>query len=176
MRTRKGIAVSEAKRRLRGRQPKLTTRQEAHLVELHRAGGYVSRSARIAAVPAPTVGTGRRGSRTPAGPASSSAVQESTPGMSQPGVEKVTVRGVVVRCHGFGSRCCGCEHLRGVVVHPVTVLVHAGSPPPGEVPPEVDTSSRPAAAAEHATVPADRSADVVVPETPARGRPGCSCP
>lgn len=38
LRTREGLAVARAKGRLRGRKPKLTPRQEAHLVELHQAG------------------------------------------------------------------------------------------------------------------------------------------
>jgi len=38
MRTREGLAVAKAKGRLRGRQPKLSSRQEAHLVELYRSG------------------------------------------------------------------------------------------------------------------------------------------
>lgn len=37
MRTREGLAVARAVGKLRGRQPKLTRRQEAHLVELYRA-------------------------------------------------------------------------------------------------------------------------------------------
>ncbi len=39
-RTREGMAVAKAKGRLRGRKPKLTLRQEAHLVQLHAAGGH----------------------------------------------------------------------------------------------------------------------------------------
>jgi DNA invertase Pin-like site-specific DNA recombinase len=39
-RTREGMKVAKAKGRLRGKQPKLTPAQEAHLVELHRAGQY----------------------------------------------------------------------------------------------------------------------------------------
>jgi len=39
-RTREGMAVARAKGRLRGKQPKLSARQEAHLVELYRAGGH----------------------------------------------------------------------------------------------------------------------------------------
>lgn len=39
MRTREGLAVARAAGKLRGRRPKLTPRQEAHLVELYRAGG-----------------------------------------------------------------------------------------------------------------------------------------
>jgi len=39
-RTREGMATAKAKGRLRGRAPKLTVRQEAHLVELRRAGGH----------------------------------------------------------------------------------------------------------------------------------------
>ena len=38
MRTREGMAVARAAGKLRGRKPKLSPRQEAHLVELHRAG------------------------------------------------------------------------------------------------------------------------------------------
>jgi DNA invertase Pin-like site-specific DNA recombinase len=41
-RTREGMQVAKAKGRLRGKQPKLTARQQAHLVELHRAGGHTS--------------------------------------------------------------------------------------------------------------------------------------
>jgi hypothetical protein len=37
---RKGMRVAKAKGRLRGKQPKLNSRQEAHLVALHRAGGH----------------------------------------------------------------------------------------------------------------------------------------
>ena len=40
LRTREGMAVARAKGRLRGKQPKLSPRQEAHLVELYRAGGH----------------------------------------------------------------------------------------------------------------------------------------
>ena len=39
-RTREGMAVARAKGRLRGKQPKLSPRQEAHLVELYRAGEH----------------------------------------------------------------------------------------------------------------------------------------
>jgi len=39
-RTREGMAVARAKGRLRGKQPKLSGKQEAHLVELYRAGGH----------------------------------------------------------------------------------------------------------------------------------------
>ena len=42
LRTREGMAVARAKGRLRGKQPKLTPRQEAHLVGLHRAGQHSS--------------------------------------------------------------------------------------------------------------------------------------
>ncbi|MGB8996686.1 MAG: recombinase family protein [Pseudonocardiaceae bacterium] len=40
MRTREGMKVARAKGRLRGKQPKLSTRQEAHLGALHAAGGH----------------------------------------------------------------------------------------------------------------------------------------
>ncbi len=38
MRTREGMKVAKAKGRLRGKQPKLTVKQENHLLELHAAG------------------------------------------------------------------------------------------------------------------------------------------
>jgi DNA invertase Pin-like site-specific DNA recombinase len=40
MRTREGMKTAKAKGRLRGKQPKLSAKQEAHLVELYRAGGH----------------------------------------------------------------------------------------------------------------------------------------
>ncbi|GAA4421143.1 hypothetical protein GCM10023169_13700 [Georgenia halophila] len=42
MRTREGMAVAKAKGRLRGKQPKLSKSQEAHLVTLHRAGSHTT--------------------------------------------------------------------------------------------------------------------------------------
>ncbi len=42
-RTREGMKVAQAKGRLRGKQPKLTARQEAHLVGLYRAGQHTTR-------------------------------------------------------------------------------------------------------------------------------------
>jgi DNA invertase Pin-like site-specific DNA recombinase len=39
-RTREGMRVAKAKGRLRGKQPKLSRMQEAHLVELYRAGEH----------------------------------------------------------------------------------------------------------------------------------------
>jgi DNA invertase Pin-like site-specific DNA recombinase len=39
-RTREGMKVARAKGRLRGKQPKLSPTQEAHLVQLYRAGGH----------------------------------------------------------------------------------------------------------------------------------------
>lgn len=41
-RTREGMAIAKAKGRLRGKQPKLSPKQEAHLVTLHRAGRHTS--------------------------------------------------------------------------------------------------------------------------------------
>ena len=46
LRTREGMKVAKAKGRLRGKQPKLNPRQEAHLVALHRAGGAQHRRTR----------------------------------------------------------------------------------------------------------------------------------
>ena len=42
MRTREGMKVAQARGRLRGKQPKLSAKQEAHLVSLHRAGDHTS--------------------------------------------------------------------------------------------------------------------------------------
>ena len=42
MRTREGMKVAKAKDRLRGKQPKLKPKQEAHLVELHAAGQHTT--------------------------------------------------------------------------------------------------------------------------------------
>ncbi len=42
MRTREGMKVAKAKGRLRGKQPKLSARQEAHLLALHRAGSHTT--------------------------------------------------------------------------------------------------------------------------------------
>ena len=41
-RTREGMAVAKAKGRLRGKQPKLNSKQEAHLVDLWRAGEHTT--------------------------------------------------------------------------------------------------------------------------------------
>jgi DNA invertase Pin-like site-specific DNA recombinase len=41
-RTREGMKGAKAKGRLRGKQPKLTERQEAHLVALHRSGEHTT--------------------------------------------------------------------------------------------------------------------------------------
>jgi len=42
LRTREGMRVAKAKGRLRGKQPKLNRRQEAHLVELFNGGQYTT--------------------------------------------------------------------------------------------------------------------------------------
>lgn len=42
MRTREGMKVAKAKGRLRGKQPKLSRPQEAHLVALHAAGQHTT--------------------------------------------------------------------------------------------------------------------------------------
>ncbi len=39
-RTREGMSVARAKGRLRGKQPKLSGKQEAHLVKVYRAGKH----------------------------------------------------------------------------------------------------------------------------------------
>lgn len=40
MRTREGMKIAKAKGRLRGKQPKLSVKQETHLVKLHTAGEH----------------------------------------------------------------------------------------------------------------------------------------
>ncbi|MFC3494833.1 recombinase family protein [Glycomyces rhizosphaerae] len=56
MRTREGMAVAKAKGRLKGKQPKLTARQQAHLVGLHAAGDHnVSELAELFSVSRATV-------------------------------------------------------------------------------------------------------------------------
>ena len=40
MRTREGMKIAKAKGRLHGRSPKLSTKQEAHLVKLYQAGEH----------------------------------------------------------------------------------------------------------------------------------------
>lgn len=42
LRTREGMKIAKAKGRLRGKKPKLSLKQEAHLVALHRAGGHTT--------------------------------------------------------------------------------------------------------------------------------------
>jgi DNA invertase Pin-like site-specific DNA recombinase len=42
LRTREGMKIARAKGRLRGKQPKLNPRQEAHLVRLFRSGEYTT--------------------------------------------------------------------------------------------------------------------------------------
>ncbi len=67
-RTREGMAVARAKGRLRGKQPKLSPRQEAHLVQLYRAGEHtVSELEELFAVTRSTVyrAVTRAGGRTP---------------------------------------------------------------------------------------------------------------
>ncbi|WP_196812305.1 recombinase family protein [Nocardia sp. CNY236] len=56
LRTREGMAIAKAKGKLRGKQPKLSARQQAHLVELHQAGKYtVVELAELFNVSRPTV-------------------------------------------------------------------------------------------------------------------------
>jgi DNA invertase Pin-like site-specific DNA recombinase len=56
LRTREGMAVAKAKGRLRGTQPERTGRRQAHLAQLHRAGGHtIAELAERFAVSRPTV-------------------------------------------------------------------------------------------------------------------------
>jgi DNA invertase Pin-like site-specific DNA recombinase len=52
----KGMAIATSKGKLRGKQPKLTGRQQAHLVQLHAAGEHnIAELAELFAVSRPTV-------------------------------------------------------------------------------------------------------------------------
>ena len=56
MRTREGMAVARAKGRLKGKQPKLSARQQARLVQLHEAGEHkIAELAELFSVSRPTV-------------------------------------------------------------------------------------------------------------------------
>jgi DNA invertase Pin-like site-specific DNA recombinase len=56
LRTREGMAVARAKGKLRGKQPKLSARQQAHLVEQYRTGDYsIADLAELFGVSRPTV-------------------------------------------------------------------------------------------------------------------------
>ncbi|WP_404867914.1 recombinase family protein [Kitasatospora griseola] len=56
MRTREGMAVARAKGKLKGKQPKLSSRQQAHLVQLHQAGEHtIADLAELFSVSRPTV-------------------------------------------------------------------------------------------------------------------------
>jgi DNA invertase Pin-like site-specific DNA recombinase len=56
LRTREGMAVARAKGKLRGRQPKLSPAQQAHLVKLHNTGEHsIAELAELFSVSRPTV-------------------------------------------------------------------------------------------------------------------------
>lgn len=56
MRTREGMAIARAKGKLRGRQPKLTTRQQQELRRMHDSGAYtISDLAELFSVSRPTI-------------------------------------------------------------------------------------------------------------------------
>ena len=56
LRTREGMAIARAKGRLRGKQPKLSARQQAHLVQLHQSGQHtIAELAELFSVSRPTV-------------------------------------------------------------------------------------------------------------------------
>ena len=56
MRTREGMAIARAKGKLRGKQPKLSDRQQRELCRMHAAGEYsISDLAELFSVSRPTV-------------------------------------------------------------------------------------------------------------------------
>lgn len=55
-RTREGMAVARAKGKLRGKQPKLTDRQQKELIRMHHTGDYtISDLAELFSISRPTV-------------------------------------------------------------------------------------------------------------------------
>jgi len=72
-RTREGMAVARSKGRLRGKQPKLNPKQEAHLVDLYRVGGHtIGELEELFTITRSTIyrAVGRAGARTASAPAS----------------------------------------------------------------------------------------------------------
>jgi DNA invertase Pin-like site-specific DNA recombinase len=56
LRTREGMAIARAKSRLRGKQPKLSARQQVHLIQLHQDGKHtIAELAELFTVSRPTV-------------------------------------------------------------------------------------------------------------------------
>jgi len=56
MRTREGMAIARAKGKLRGKQPKLSEKQQKELARMHAAGDYsISDLAELFAVSRPTI-------------------------------------------------------------------------------------------------------------------------
>jgi DNA invertase Pin-like site-specific DNA recombinase len=56
LRTREGMAIARAKGRLRGKRPKLSARQQAHLVQLHQSRQHtIAELAELFSVSRPTV-------------------------------------------------------------------------------------------------------------------------
>jgi DNA invertase Pin-like site-specific DNA recombinase len=56
MRTREGMAIARAKGRLRGRQPKLSAKQQAELRRMHKSGDYsITDLAELFSISRPTV-------------------------------------------------------------------------------------------------------------------------
>ena len=89
MRTREGMKVAKAKGRLRGKQPKLSATQEAHLIKLYRAGEHtISELEELFPVTRSTIyrAITRAGGRSPASP--SQAIESRNGGR---GVRSVTV-------------------------------------------------------------------------------------
>jgi len=78
-RTREGMAVARAKGRLRGKQPKLSPRQEAHLVQLYQAGEHtVSEFEELFPVPRSTIYRAITRAGGPKTPGRSTAVSDGT--------------------------------------------------------------------------------------------------
>jgi DNA invertase Pin-like site-specific DNA recombinase len=80
MRTKEGMKIAKARGRLRGKKPKLTPRQEAHLVSLHATGDYTTASsASCSASAAPPVYRALNRARTGQTPAFATQREHRTP-------------------------------------------------------------------------------------------------
>jgi hypothetical protein len=85
MRTREGMKTARAKGRLRGKQPKLSARQEAHLASLHAAGEHtISELEELFSVTRSTVYRALAGSRARASARDSPSIGSCNVGWSWP--------------------------------------------------------------------------------------------
>jgi DNA invertase Pin-like site-specific DNA recombinase len=91
LRTREGMGVAKAKGRLRGKQPKLNRRQEAHLVSLVHSGEYTPPTSPSSSVSAARRSTApSNGNASKPGPASRMRHRIADPQLTAPAVPQPT--------------------------------------------------------------------------------------